>query len=717
MQEGTPLPKKFAKPIPRVFELVTVFNGYRNREDVTNLTPGIMVHGSFNVVTTLASRLSVRKGYTQFGQKYTDLLGVKGVYDLLDVPYSTPERHLKTWGTNIELLWEGFDDSSAPLWKNIWNTAPSPYWNFTNFWDGDNQRQFIIGVDGGNFIWTWNTAIAGFLSSTANTLTKQGTTTWEQEGFDIPVSYAVAGLTFNASTTTTRATIVDALAGFVTAGFKPFQRITISGTASNNGTFTIVSVTSDTITVGRTDVLVNEVVGGVATITFLPQFTLNGVTHTYTGGTSTTTLTGVNSLSVGVTGDLVYQTPQTYLLTLMYGMTFTTVLTDSVSASQLYLASKSSNQVFFSKTNNFLDYEFSANARLASEGGKVNFDAPVKALVEQDGDVYGSAGKNEWGKIVFNQQAVVISGISLTTESVNIQKIKTANLTGAISQAAVIPIRNNFAYLSFSKQALLLGKTQFQDAVQTSFYTNDVSTDLSYPVYYDFQEFDQTDASVFYDPNNEFLMYSFPAEGVVMIYNQSGTNQTQFWESPQLLTVGRFATIHGETYFHGNNTPTSYKLFDGLNDDGHAIFARAKFSYMMYGKRANKKKTNSMWAEGYIRSNTKLAMTTKFEQPGCGANYTKIIDGSDLQITCPNLELNPIGMWQQGAQGLGSVQPPDTGNQNLPPAFQVEKTFIPTNFLKQQFVFESNGIDQAWELVAFGGLIAMSDADNVEIKE
>lgn len=710
--------RKLPPAQPRNFDITNVFRGYRNREDPTNLTSGTLVHGSVNVLTNLSDRLSVRPGYTIFGQEYMNNFGVMGSYDLLDSPFTISERHVKSWSTNIDLLWEGFDEESDPVWNTIYASAASPNYNFTNFWDGDTQTQWILGVNGTSSLFAWNTAVAGFASAAATTITKQGTTSWEAEGFDVPAVYTHS-VSFVAVSGSAGAKITDASNGFLTAGFQMGQTIVVSGTVSNNGTYIIATATPATLTLVRGQNLVAETVS--ATLTFTPSISINGTAYSYTGGTSTTTLTGVSPNPTGgayPVGTMVYQTPHIYNISQMYGMTLPSLSVIAVSASQLFLGSSLLNVVLFSTLSNFFDYTFSLGARLAGQGGKVYFDAPPKALLELDGDVFGSAGKSEWGKIVFSTLAIDVGGTAVTSQSVNIQKIKTSSLSGAISQAGAIAIKNNFAYLSFSNQCLILGKTQFQQSVQTSFFNNDVATDLSYPVLYDFQELDFTDASIFYDPTTEYTLCSFPRSNRVMIFNQAGTSEEQYWESPQLMTVGRFAVIHGEIYFHGFYTPTSYKFFDGLNDDGGAILARAVFSFNMYGKRANKKHTNAMWAEGYIRSNTTLYMTTKFEQVGCGKAYTRTIKGSDAQIVCIGGDsLNPIGQWSQGKQGLGSVEPLAIGNQGLPPAFQVEPTHPPTDFLKQQFIFESNGIDQAWELVAYGANVTLSDKDNNEIKQ
>lgn len=711
------IPKNLPDGSPPNFEIVNQFKGYRNREDPTNLLAGILVHGSINVLTNLADRLSVRKGYTLFGQTYTDTIGVRGAYDLLDSPTSIPERHLKTWDVNIQALWRGYDDTADPEWITIWDTANFAYWNFSNFWDGDTLDQYIVGVNGDDELWVWNTAIAGFASATANTITKQGVTTWAEEGFDAAVAFT-GMVDFDASPNPIGATITGS--GFVTAGFKQGQTIVVTGTVSNNGTYVIATVTATTILIVASQNFTNEA-GINATITFKPMVTINGTDYSYTGGTGTTTLTGVtpNPATPGyAVGTMVFQTPHTYDVSMFYGMTLPTLNTVAVSASQIYLGSEDANQVFWSKTNSLFDYTMNATVRLAGDGGSVMLDSSAKALLEQDGNVYISSGKNQWSKIIFTQSNIDVAGIPITTEIATLSKIKTSQLNGAISQGAAIAVKNNFAYLGFSKKCLLLGKTQFQQAVQTSFFNNDVATDLSYPVLYDFQDFDYTDASIFYDAKDEYILVSFPRDGRVMIYNQSGTDENQYWESPQLLTVGRFATIDGETYFHDYSSPTTYKLFDGYNDNGGAILARAQFSFMSYGKRANKKKAGGMWAEGYIRSNTKLYMTSKFEQVGCGESVTKIIDGASNKIVCIGSGgLNPIGRWGQGQQGIGSVTPLMVGSQDLPPAFQVQKTHAVQNFLKQQFIFESNGIDQAWELVAFGSMVTLSDKLNVEITE
>lgn len=62
-------------------------------------------------------------------------------------------------------------------------------------------------------------------------------------------------------------TITDSANGFVTAGFRRGQQITITGSASNNATFRIASVSAGVLTLIATDTLVVESAGASITIT------------------------------------------------------------------------------------------------------------------------------------------------------------------------------------------------------------------------------------------------------------------------------------------------------------------------------------------------------------------------------------------------------------------------------------------------------------------
>lgn len=62
-------------------------------------------------------------------------------------------------------------------------------------------------------------------------------------------------------------TLTDTGSGFVTAGFVAGQKINVSGSTSNDGTYTLATVAAGTLTLASTDSLTAEVKGDTVTIT------------------------------------------------------------------------------------------------------------------------------------------------------------------------------------------------------------------------------------------------------------------------------------------------------------------------------------------------------------------------------------------------------------------------------------------------------------------
>ncbi len=61
--------RRIASAKTHEFNLISNFTlGYRNREDITKLPPGVLVVGSQNVLTNVSGRVGARKGYVLDGQ-------------------------------------------------------------------------------------------------------------------------------------------------------------------------------------------------------------------------------------------------------------------------------------------------------------------------------------------------------------------------------------------------------------------------------------------------------------------------------------------------------------------------------------------------------------------------------------------------------------------------------------------------------------------------
>ncbi len=81
----------------------------------------------------------------------------------------------------------------------------------------------------------------------------------------LTVKRRAATIAFNENTADAD-TITDSASGFLVAGFQPGDQITVSGSASNDGTYVIASVTAGTITLLARNDLTTEAAGATVKI-------------------------------------------------------------------------------------------------------------------------------------------------------------------------------------------------------------------------------------------------------------------------------------------------------------------------------------------------------------------------------------------------------------------------------------------------------------------
>lgn len=163
----------------RNFKIVSQFNGYHHREDITNLPPGILIPGSKNVLTDVAERISIRKGYTLDGEAGSGVNPILGSFDWFT--HLGYERNLRSHGTVLQYRY--VDGDGNVTWRDLVTGTASPKFNFTTFWDSTQLIEVLLYVNGQSEVNEWSGAITTIASNTATTITKEGATTWAQEGF------------------------------------------------------------------------------------------------------------------------------------------------------------------------------------------------------------------------------------------------------------------------------------------------------------------------------------------------------------------------------------------------------------------------------------------------------------------------------------------------------------------------------------------------------
>lgn len=595
--------------------------GYRNREDITNLPPGVLIVGSQNVLTNVSERIEARKGYTLDGASSVLDAATSFAFD-----WSNKQEaaiHMRAGGltsaANDGVLQYRFVDSDGDVeWRDLIDSLTSVSYNASTYWDTTEGLRVVLFVNGASEVNEWNGAITTFASDTGSTITKEGTTTWAQAGF------------------------------YQTANKK---------------------------------------------------IILNDVEYTYTGGETTTTLTGVTpdpTLTTNNAGDVIHQsvvtTPNTSLVS-GPGSTYATDLISTLN-NQVYLGSLTDSQLFKSQINAYKDFS-SSSPRIVGDGELFILDANAVALVPQENTMYVSAGDAFWYEIEFQLSA------DLVNESVTIKPLKTTSQQGAQSQALVGKMKNNIIFISGEPTLDELGRVL--DIAVTPQQSN-----ISDSIKIDFDGYDFANGSVFY--HQYFIYVAVPAEGLVRIFNIS----TQAWEAPQTIPIARFSIIDGDLYGHSSLTLETYKLFDGFSDNGSPIPSKVVFSYQNYGDRVLKKRANEFFIEGYINANTTMTAQTLFEIDGCETMRTFTVGGTDKNV-CVNTDDNSLGKNSLGKQPLGSSI--DESLTGLPPKFRVIKTFDSGNFFEVSFSFEILGEDQRFELLAYGLNVTEATDDPVEIKD
>lgn len=162
------------------FQIVKNFRGYRNKQDVTKLPPGTLIAGSQNVVLVDGERVSVRNGYSLDGAANANLNPIESSFEFLTS--RGDEIPLRSYDDELEFR---TDITGTVTWHRLADSFTAVDFQFTEYWDTTENMKLLLFVNGDDNMRMWSGGIATFASAAAgpNTITKQGTTTWAQEGF------------------------------------------------------------------------------------------------------------------------------------------------------------------------------------------------------------------------------------------------------------------------------------------------------------------------------------------------------------------------------------------------------------------------------------------------------------------------------------------------------------------------------------------------------
>ena len=221
----------------------SIWTGYKNFADPTNMDVTDLAPGSRNVFISDGDKLDVRAGTDYFGSegtdgdtinpywsiahrihsKYDDFINAQGVKVPVRVYYSGTSGQgdvIQAW-----LPVDGDPATTTKDWLTVTATAPSaPYiplsehrYFFGEWWDQLNLMQRMVFVFGTNKIWSWTGGFAPVVSHTPTTITTTAGVSWAEKGFiDSPEGNPII--------------VVNGVEYTVTAGFGT-DTVTVASTA------------------------------------------------------------------------------------------------------------------------------------------------------------------------------------------------------------------------------------------------------------------------------------------------------------------------------------------------------------------------------------------------------------------------------------------------------------------------------------------------------
>lgn len=735
------MPAKGATQKVGTYNLVSKFLGYKARTDPTMEAQGTLVSPSQNVVMNTAGRISLVKGYVLDG--IGSSIADSGILSSYDFPnFKGDVRNMRagfltTAGNDGKLQYRyvtGLGTVASPSvvnWVNLSTALTSVRMSFAEFWDNSELKKLLLWVDGSSNIHEWNGAVTTLASVTAANSTVIGAinTTPVAGGANYVVGdiLALNGGTGGRVQVATLSGSAVATVTLLDVGSGGYSTTTVTttnlGVSSGAGaTISITAVqTASTITKQGTNTWAQEGFYQTRNKTIV----VNGTSYNYQYGYDTTTLTGVTpdpSLAGYAAGTIVHQAPVTNSFANMQGIlaTFQATALGCGRNNQLYVGSSTSNSLYISKVNTYVDYRFTSPVRLVGEGNLIPLDSPPTLFIpmemrtdENAYDIWISEGTDRW--------AVIRSTLSadLTAEKLEHIRLKVAPLQGAKSGNLASKMKNHIMFIGNDNVANFFGFLSYEYLPST--------TDFSYSIIDDMKSYDFTDGSIFYF--NNYALVAIPKEGVVRAYNMTDqtqeenssykgiedvTGQPWFWEAPITYPLSGFYVVNGELYGHSYTSSESYKLFTGGSLNGQQIDANATFAYDDHGDRTQNKASDELWLEGYIKQNTTLNAVVSGDLGTFESSQTVTVNGSDNSIVSYGSGAHALGKNDLGSQSLGGAS---TTSSTLPAWFHVIKTYDQVPSYLEQVALSTKGIDLDWQLLSFGTNAIPTNEGNNDITQ
>lgn len=420
----------------------------------------------------------------------------------------------------------------------------------------------------------------------------------------------------------------------------------------------------------------------------------------FTGG-SGKTLTGIfGDVTDLVVGDILTGALSQHNVS-SYSPDIYKVTAIGVSENRVYLSSDTSYVVLVSKDSAFDD--FTASNTIGS-GKKLTLDDNIIAFVNgREGEMLAFGKSDSIFKINFKQSS------DLTKEMSVVSRLMSSSQQGLISPLANVKEKNSLFYISRNKTL---------EKVDSTFNEQDFSNralSFSTLIENDFLNTDFKDSSVIVWNNN--IVVLAPEDNVMYIFDNEPNRM--FWQAPIQFSGIVFGDLsideNNNLIGHDRDTPNSYQLFTGRNDNGLAIESEAVFAYQDFGNRYGNKQLTVFAQDGYISANGVLERYLDFDFEGSRGSVGYSFRGDEMDyIYATDFESGGLGKAPLGERTLGG--------STLVPAGELRRfryaDSIPMQnqlFYELRVRYRFKTLSGTWELVSYGNDAKITNDEMTDI--
>lgn len=443
-----------------------------------------------------------------------------------------------------------------------------------------------------------------------------------------------------------------------------------------------------------------------------------GTEYTYTGGETTTQLTGISDTTGLAANDILIQKvietdnkPEDG-----YNADFITTFNN-----QIVIGSETDGRVFISKDDDYDDFT-EASPRITGDGEILTLTETTRALATLGEYLLIFSGKSTIYRVNFNQITVG----DVLTESTVVKRLDTGVNQGALCQEAIVPIGNALAFLTNEVALRIIENPEDLSGINPKTFSNPIKPDFDAEDWWD----SSNNADAFGVWYKNMLIYSVPQASHVYMLNfvEDANGATKrFWNPPQILPVGPMSIIDlddgkgSQLYGHSNAVPESYLLFDGASDGQYSnmavedklpIATKAVFAYNNFGKRGILKNFDIYYTEGEVVANTDITMTLDYDYDGVAQSIEKTIEGDNEDILEGSIGFNSLAQQSLAINPLGGLLNPPSDARRFRAEFEIAKE----DFFELRVTFESSIVDGYWAVIAHGGNIQLSNRKPTNIR-